>query len=299
MIINQISTGRMEHVTLTGGYVYDHGAGIRISDSRVTLQDCIISNNSTRGSANTDMRGGGLYIYDSTVLVRRCTLTRNSVVGEAGSWNGSSRGGALYVLNGAVQVENCRILSNSANCANIQGAFGGGVYFAGGQNVLRSSLIAGNQTLPGNRGHSGGGIYLSAGSVVENCTVVENSITEPSDRGGGLYRAGGQVTNTIVWSNTRAGTPDDVGGSVAAFWYSCAPELTNSENFNLTGPPGFTTQGVWTLTRNAPCANAGAYAPWMADAQDLDGNPRVRARVVDIGAFEARPGDTALLIRMY
>ena len=43
--------------------------------------------------------------------------------------------------------------------------------------------------------------------------------------------------------------------------------------------------------------NAGTNETWMADARDLDGHPRTRAGLADIGAYQFVPAGTLIMVR--
>jgi hypothetical protein len=60
---------------------------------------------------------------------------------------------------------------------------------------------------------------------------------------------------------------------------------------NITQDPQFVdmVNGNFHLASISPCIDAGVVQPWMAGAQDLDGNPRVTGASVDIGAYESQP----------
>jgi hypothetical protein len=98
---------------------------------------------------------------------------------------------------------------------------------------------------------------------------------------------------------STGGTNDNVRtNDIALCAYSCAPELTNSINKNLTGNPLFKNAalGNFTLQAGSPCINSGTNLSWMANAVDLAGASRIQGRLVDMGAYEATPaGGTAVL----
>jgi hypothetical protein len=82
--------------------------------------------------------------------------------------------------------------------------------------------------------------------------------------------------------------------------WSCAPELTNASNANITADPLFNARdaGDFTLQAGSPCINAGLNANWMIEAVDLAGRPRIQRGQVDLGAYEtAPPAGTVILIR--
>ena len=67
------------------------------------------------------------------------------------------------------------------------------------------------------------------------------------------------------------------------------------EQGNVTNEPLFVAQacGNYRLRSNSPCINAGGNA-YVGGNTDLDGNPRIVAAIVDIGAESARTNRAAI-----
>lgn len=189
--------------------------------------------------------------------------------------------------------------------ANTSGQPGGGVAMEGG-GYLENCLILGN--IPSGN-NNGGGVWMNnvACRVVQS-TISGNQVSGTGD-GGGIFRsAGGVVTNSIIYFNTKAGgAASDVvtGGSEASFRFCCASDLINDPTGtgNITGDPFFKNPsgGDYTLGIGSPCIDTGTN---LADVvSDLDGafrptdgsgggTPRN-----DIGAYEAPdPGAGPLAI---
>ena len=103
-------------------------------------------------------------------------------------------------------------LNTAGDLAPGGAGFGGALYVAGGQVVITTTNINGNQAIPGNGGGGvsyGAGLYVAGGTVnVGNCTLDSNTASESATTGGGggLYVAAGTVTLTdcTVQSNTAA-----------------------------------------------------------------------------------------------
>jgi hypothetical protein len=55
--------------------------------------------------------------------------------------------------------------------------------------------------------------------------------------------------------------------------------------------------GNFKIAGNSPCINVGTNQTWMTTAVDLEGNPRISDRVVDIGAYELTVWGTILMLR--
>jgi hypothetical protein len=61
----------------------------------------------------------------------------------------------------------------------------------------------------------------------------------------------------------------------------------------MVNHPGFD----FRLRGSSPCVDKGVYRAWMAKARDRSGDLRIRGQAVDIGAFEYKPGGSAILVR--
>jgi hypothetical protein len=264
-----ISGNTAVYTVYAGGGVHVTGTGSGSS----RFYDCIISNNVSNGTG-----GGGMLDYPNNLFVN-CAIVNNRCAGQ---------GGGVYMSGNLL---NCRILGNSA------GAGGGGVsmYYGADGNWIKGCLIANNSALAW-----GGGVYLATTPYLPmiNCTVVSTT----GSRGGGALRC--SAVNSIVYFNkaTQSGYEfssnnySDVGG---AWTNCCTAPIPPAGTYNcIASDPLFVDRaaGNFRLTLASRCADAGLYQPWMADAQDLDGRPRVQRGAVDIGAYELAPGGTAIFL---
>ena len=252
---------------IQGNMASSGSGGIRVDRATCLIRNCLISQNT--GSS------GGLNLSAGSVI--DCVITGNTASGS---------GGGIYVNkpDAAVPIfSNCLVLNNSS--VNT----GGGVvvHRPVGDVIFYNCLIANNTS--GN----GGGIYwnhyLSGTHFGEyyNCTIAGNSATNVANVGGvfkpnieciyGMY-------NTIIYSNT----PVDYIIDIALLSNCCATGLVG--NANVTNYPAFINpaHSDYRLRSGSPCINAGANQPWMAEASDLDGRPRLDrfTRQADIGAYE-------------
>lgn len=169
----------------------------------------------------------------------------------------------------------------------------GALYISSG--TLRNCLITGNKA------YDEVGLRVGGSGLVESCRVAEHTISSSGDgKGAGLTITGGPVVNTIVSGNvnTPGNEVDKTGGTVT---YCCIDDTVGVEGAgNRTGAPGFTAAaaGDFTLSSRSQCLNAGTNLVWMAQGIDLAGQPRIRNRVPDIGAYEGLlPGGTTILYR--
>jgi len=156
--------------------------------------------------------------------------------------------------------------------------------------TLQNCLVVGNYA----KGQGGG----TRNSLVFNSTLVGNYA---GSSGGGAYQ--GTFSNCISWANNRV--------ELSVFLsHSCGVDYpTGDGSGNLAEDPRFVANGSGTgldhisgdyrLRADSPCINAGANLDWMADARDLDGNPRLdrRQHQVDMGCYEYTEPGSLFLIR--
>ena len=290
-----MTVGTLQNCLVTGnssrGVSAAAGSGAGIYAAGGSVINCIIRNNS---SANYD--GGGLY---AAGLVSNCLITGNSTPEDGGGMR----------ISGAT-VDRCIIVGNRALRATAGGGGGGISKDNTTGATIRNSLIAGNQA-----SSAGGGIYFGTGQLIlENCTVVGNLA---STNGGGVFAAISTAsyalsgTNCIVVNNqaTQAGATNDIAGVASFFGYSCSPDLVAVVNSNITADPVFAVPGSgygtnhvvgnYHLKPSSPCANAGLYFSWMASATDLDGEPYVPDDSPNMGAYErtVKAGGSLIMLR--
>ncbi len=186
-----------------------YGAGIYISESSPTINNCVIDSNSTTYDA------AGLYLTttsSSVVTITDSTFSNNSA---------GRNGGAIFMeQGGTVVMSGCTVAGNSA-------ADGGGFYLYDGTGGATSSFTMVNSTFDGNTAtHEGGGIYanaavatsdiqlsISAGSEIKNSTATAY--------GAGLYLKNvgatfvASITDSTVSYNINSGGTSYGGGLYA------------------------------------------------------------------------------------
>ncbi len=240
-----------------------------------------VSMRSVSGPATTIVDGGNAVrcftVADAKSVLDGFTITRGHNP-DAGPY---SCGGGVLISAGTVQ--NCIIRNNWDYLR------GGGVNMSGG--LLQNCLIVSNACHGSiyNNDIGGGGVCLYQGGTVKNCTIVGN--TAEVVGGGGLkayYTDDAMaVQNSIIYGNTPADCEITEEILFRKLYYCCTSQSIAGEG-NIMRAPSFVNSDAndYRLRGDSPCINAGKNAA-AAGITDLDGNQRLLAAVVDLGAYES------------
>ena len=284
-------------LTITNGRNDEsEGGAIRmLPGSKLTLTNCIISNNSTAvdGGAisvngSTDSCGG----LETTLILNYCTVSANSA---------SAFGGAIASVacgQTAVTINSCTITGNEAGLA------GGGLYNDGG--TRRSGvakLTITNSTVSGNSADNAGGALANDGDtgfadlILRYCTISGNSATlgdSISNEGRGVVT----ISNSIL----NASSSQNISGRILSLGYNLSNDngsgfLVHTGDQISTDPMLGQLQdnGGPTLTHallpGSPAIDHGNPLFRPPPDEDQRGCPfdRVFNSRVDVGAFEFQP----------
>lgn len=277
-------------VLITNG-VYDAGADATIAGwtTRIIVTNAAILR-SVNGPGVTTIEGvgpNGPSAIRCVYLGRKARLEGFTLINGHAYTEASAQGGGVYSEAGAV-VSHCVIrdcsassgggvsggtLANSEVCFNSASVHGGGVYRA----------FAVNSAVWSNSAQWGAsGVHASE---VEAVTIWGNDGWSWA----GAY--GSDLRNSIIWGNT----PNDVDYQdyATSLLYCCFPERAATpplppDEGNVHMDPLFVSpeQGDFRLREGSPCIDTGTNAPWMDDALDLGGAPRILNGRVDMGAYE-------------
>ena len=274
-----VKGGMLSNCLLAGNRSRQGGGGADGSSS-MTLINCTLSGNVSSGLGGLGEGGvnGGNLINCTLIgniatngpggasgcVLSNCTLINN--ISHAVIDGPAEGGGAAYST-----LINCFVVSNSAtgpaNNPNYT-TYGGGTYSCS----LTNCLLAYNSSLT-----NGGG---DAHSTLVNCTVVNNS----APTGGGLFNS--TAENSIIYDNIGGNYSYTPVGHPYWLYYCCTTPAPNGPGI-ITNDPAFVNLGGgdFHLQPNSPCINSGDNV-YVSVTNDLDGNPRIAGRTVDIGAYE-------------
>ncbi len=282
-------TGRLVSYRYSdSGYVetdsYYYGGGIDCNYASPTITHNVITGNTLppylwsyvdSGDVTTYTYvvsyGGGIYASGSPVIMYN-VISRNA----------AHYGGGICCYGGTIR-DNV-IYDNS-------GGYGGGVRFSSSYGSLTNNTIVGNDVSLYPESGRGGNVYAYMGSDTDPGLIANNIICN-ADSGGGVYWYGDTKKATLfrynnVWGNTPSDyvTEDqrtyEILSGPAAAW--------TGHNGNISADPGFITDWSkkYRIADASPCVSAGDpnFAPLPGET-DIDGDPRVYALRVDIGADE-------------
>ncbi len=249
------ATVTISNLTITGGRGKNFGGSLGtigggiINSGSLTLKNAAISGNSVINSGTNS--GGGIYNNGAVTLINS-TVSSNLSNGNGGGICNCQRDTAMTTL------------INSTVSGNSSLGFGGGIF--NGEPASGSTINVTSSTISGNSaGLDGGGIINRGDLNLTNSTVSGNST---SGEGGGIKNVTGSVNmrNTIIASNSAAGSPDFNG-------------TLNSQGYNLIGnTSGTTITGTTTgniLNQNAQLAPLGNNGGATQTHQLLAGSPAI------------------------
>ena len=223
---------------------------------------------------------------------RRCTELSAREEGQSSDFAHESRNDLVTMegftlRNGLSPSGGAGLLSGTLRHGIVEGCFAvtRGAVFKG---IVENTLIRGNVC----SNLTTFSVVPSAayGSILINCTVSDNeSRTERTSAA--VEQC--VLVNSIVYGNRGYDNPVDweVASSVSTNSCSVGHALTGTGNILLSDSPFIdAAHGDYRLSATSPCIDAGDSSLAPAGT-DLDGNPRVIGRTVDMGCYERQSID--------
>ncbi len=303
--INESKTITIQKVTVSHGYFASGnnlGGGIQSNKGRLTLRQCVLSNNQAYS-------GGGLYLNgnsSSWTVIDECTIRDNVIYT---STNIVLDGGGIYVWNGTLTMTNSTVSGNmrtGGTPTTIQGT--------GLELQDNASVSLNNCTFSGNVGRQAVNNFAST-LTMTNCSVISNTLNSTGLTFGAINTTVGNtwVMNTLVANNTGSngtnfksdpGTLTSLGNNLDSDGTS---SFTNGVNGDIVGTSrsdqinvyvgpladnGGSTQ-THLLLADSPAINAGKNSG--APSTDQRGMARPKGSQVDIGAVEVYEANIGII----
>ena len=253
-----------------------HGGGIsNMGGSCPVLNRCVFEENFT------GQRGGALYCRDnSNAVATGCVFRKNRA-----TWYG----GAVFSEWSRPVFRRCLFEDNESNSGGAIGIGNWDWYDGAGSDVkIESCLFVLNHA-----GKQGGAISVEISHqnrlAIINCTFADNAA--PTGRAilcdSFMHNYASEVTvsNCILWDGG-----DEVSvldrSHVSVRYSDVQGGLTGDGNLDLN--PMFVNPdaGDYRLQSGSPCVDKGDSSVVPEGALDLDENPRIRGKAVDMGAYE-------------
>jgi hypothetical protein len=180
---SSFSYARISDGNAEGASPHSYGGGIYLNDSRLVMNNSVISGNSASFYAGGLFHNGA----SNSVTLTDCRISGNS---------GAIYGGGIWAYDGTTTLTNCEITGNSAQ-------YGGGVYYDDKVTASLDRCIIADNTIT----EYGGGAMVSGANCTgtfTNCTLSGN--TAGRIAGGVVVLNGGTANfqNSIVWGNNYA-----------------------------------------------------------------------------------------------
>ncbi|MCP3978337.1 MAG: DUF1565 domain-containing protein, partial [bacterium] len=239
-VVDAVGVGaatRLEGLTITGGSVSGHGAGVWINNSSIEVRDNRITGNQTAGSQSGEL-GGGIYVNGTSTP----WIVDNEITANIADGSNAGYGGGIAVSGSgtaATRIEGNTISGNT--CGNASNVYGAGIY-AGTGAEIRDNVITGN-VLTGSTRY-GGGIYAVSKSIVVGNMVVDNT---GATYGGGIYTVS-LTTEARIENNVVVGNAATLfGGGMRLTGSASIPVANNTVSYNTGDGISMNTSGATFL----------------------------------------------------
>ena len=268
----------------------EKGGGMLNEGASPTVVNCLFAGNSA------DFCGGAIFNKNSSSTIDSCGFIYNGAEIGGGIHNGSNVAvninycffeSNMATINGGAIFNNTAMLSGILNChfeGNSAGTYGGAIY------NLESSPDITNSAFIGNSADEGSGIANQSNSspAIVNCSMHGNTAT--GTNGGVIRNLTGTaplITNCILWGNGLDEIVNAVPGATVS--YSIVEQASGvyPGTGNGNEDPMFVSATDLHISPCSPAVNAGNNAA-NGSSYDLDGNMRIVAGIIDMGAYESQ-----------
>jgi len=300
---------------VAASYTYGRGGAIS-NEERGTLKlhNCEFIDNYTDG------QGGAVCNYIADAIMTKCVFRNNEAVRMGGAvynWGtelildrcefygnySAWRSGGVFGFNAYMEVTSCLFRNNAALWD------GGGLSCRHGTVDVYNSAFFGNSVEEG----PGGGICAERIKLmVRGCSFSKNSALDPlKGRGGAIYISTDsyshhKIVNSILWDNSAVEGKEIWVGTESTYYHTTLDisytDLEGGQDSIFLDPnsilewgpsmisadPQFAdpTRGDYHLLYGSPCRGSGDNRFAQFEESDFEGDPRIVAGTVDMGADE-------------
>ena len=289
----------------------------------ITHPDVVVANLTISGlglrMTSAPCHGEGGHIRMTTGLVANCVIKNGRASGQKSYGNG----GNVWMSGG--RVVRCLVSGGTANWGTFPNheSCGMGLYATGG--VIDNCFFKNNRT-DSSDGQNTASVYLGGTATMVNCTVTGGWARNYNGRGSGICigNANAKAVNCVAYGNyigkgtiTSSAVANFGAANYDRYFYcgaaftneSCATwtMLTDADFVKYSSFTGSTEAQLktyfdseeystfdWHQARNSQLINSGTkstdYRPAGSSAIDLDGNPRLQSKSIDLGCWEVPSG---------
>lgn len=253
--------------------------------------DAVVSNLTISGNGLRIHSGHGGHIWMSAGLVANCVIKDGNASPAQGKLG---NGGNVWMSGG--RLERCFVTGGKCSSGGWPGSnsssYGMALYASGG--VIDSCFFKDNKVDDFNS-DSHGGVYLNGAAILLNCTVTGgSSYRDNVGVGVRVNNANAKVVNCVFYGNGANTASANFGtGNLNRFYY-CGSSVTNEScaTWTVLTDGDFVNAAAGNLhqKRRSQLIGRGtldtAYRPADCSTLDLDGNPRLLNKSVDLGCWE-------------